>query len=195
MSGAIWLNGVTADHVVFNVPTSGADLKITGDNSVFNGTILAPNRDVDDCRTGRFNGAIIAKGVTVRSGDGIHSAAFAPPASQSDTPATISGRVVDNLGNGVVGATVTLSGTDANGNPVNVSTLTDEDGPYSFTVAPGTYTITVSDLPGFYFFGSAKTGQGADDNGTAGSDTISDVTLGSADTATGFNFTVINVAF
>jgi large repetitive protein len=43
---------------------------------------------------------------------------------------------------GLAQITVTLSGTDINGNPVNRNTTTDSSGGYSFIVPPGAYTIS-----------------------------------------------------
>ncbi|MFO1191489.1 MAG: SdrD B-like domain-containing protein [Rhodoferax sp.] len=71
---------------------------------------------------------------------------------------TLSGRVFadyDNNGsfdptdNGLGGQTVTLTGTDLNGNPVSISTQTLPDGTYTFTgVPPGTsYTVTQPTQP------------------------------------------------
>ncbi len=44
---------------------------------------------------------------------------------------------------GIQGVTLTLAGTDANGNPVTDHQTTDAAGHYLFTEAPGTYTVTV----------------------------------------------------
>ena len=71
---------------------------------------------------------------------------------------TLSGRVFadyDNDGsfdptdNGLGGQTVTLTGTDINGNPVSITTLTLPDGTYTFTGVPeGTsYTVTQPQQP------------------------------------------------
>jgi len=44
---------------------------------------------------------------------------------------------------GIAGQTIQLTGTDNNGQPVNLNTVTDANGNYAFTgLAPGTYTVT-----------------------------------------------------
>ncbi len=50
--------------------------------------------------------------------------------------------VLDSGEPGLNAVTVTLSGTDVNNNPVNLTTPTDTSGEYKFIVPPGTYTIT-----------------------------------------------------
>jgi len=53
------------------------------------------------------------------------------------------GNGVFGVENGVDGVTITLTGTDLNGNPVNQSVLTGGDGSFIFTnLAAGTYTLT-----------------------------------------------------
>ena len=110
---------------------------------------LAPSRTVEDARTGSFTGAIIARDVTVRFGDAIHHAAFAPPADPVGTPATLSGVVKFSNGFGFAGVTVTLTGTDSQDNPVFLQTTTSnvngEEGTFAFAdLQPGTYTLSVN---------------------------------------------------
>ena len=66
-------------------------------------------------------------------------------------PASIAGKVLqDNNGDAaedaddtvLVGATVTLQGTDVFGNPVSMTTTTDISGGYQFIVPPGSYLVT-----------------------------------------------------
>jgi hypothetical protein len=62
---------------------------------------------------------------------------------QGSTAGTISGSVlVGNTNQPISGITVTLSGTDSQGNAVNLTTTTDANGNFSFTnLNPGTYSI------------------------------------------------------
>lgn len=51
---------------------------------------------------------------------------------------------------GLGGVTVTIAGTDVNGNPVTFTTQTSADGIYRFNnIPPGNYTVTVTPPPGF----------------------------------------------
>ena len=75
------------------------------------------------------------------------------------TPASISGyvwhdenydKVFNDHEKGIPGVTITLTGTDALGNPVHATTTTDEDGYYNFTgLFPGVYTITETQPDGY----------------------------------------------
>ena len=92
-------------------------------------------------------------------------------------PASVSGTVVDDQGNPIAGATVTLqnpdgsTATDINGNPLTV--VTGADGTYSFTdVPPGDYNIVETDAMGYSSDSSSDdTADSADDTDTgAGTD-------------------------
>ncbi|WP_031460361.1 SdrD B-like domain-containing protein, partial [Chloroflexus sp. MS-G] len=62
---------------------------------------------------------------------------------------------------GIVGVTLRLIGTDIDGNSIDTSAVTNNDGRYRFTnLAPGTYTVTVI-APAGYVFTAAN--QGSDD--------------------------------
>ena len=75
------------------------------------------------------------------------------------TPASISGyvwhdenydKVFNDHEKGIPGVTITLTGTDALGNPVHATTTTDEDGYYNFIgLFPGVYTITETQPDGY----------------------------------------------
>ena len=68
---------------------------------------------------------------------------------------------------GIIGVTITLTGTDSFGNPVSLTRLTDADGFYSFEdLLPGNYTITQSHPTQFI--------DGDDNIGTLGGGTTND---------------------
>jgi uncharacterized repeat protein (TIGR01451 family)/fimbrial isopeptide formation D2 family protein len=110
------------------------------------------------------------------------------------TPATLSGNIFidsDNDGvrdageTGLGGETVTLTGTDDLGNPVNTSIQTQPDGTYSFPgLRPGTYTITETQPIG-YLDGKDTVGSLA---GTVGPDSVSAIVVNPANTGTNYNF-------
>jgi hypothetical protein len=86
---------------------------------------------------------------------------------------------------GLAGQPVTLTGTDVNGNPVNLSTTTAANGTYSFSgLVAGTYTVTENGGNG-YGEGASTAGTSA---GTATTDVISAISLGGGVNATGYNF-------
>ncbi|MEZ5145347.1 MAG: SdrD B-like domain-containing protein [Acidimicrobiales bacterium] len=110
-------------------------------------------------------------------------------------PSSLSGVVFSDASNdgvqdpgepGIAGVTVTLTGTDDLGNPVNVVTTTDASGGYAFTgLRPGTYTVTETQPGGWL--------DGAEVVGTAGgsaavNDVVSGVVLTPGTTATGYLF-------
>ncbi|MGJ8726603.1 MAG: SdrD B-like domain-containing protein [Roseibacillus sp.] len=110
----------------------------------------------------------------------------------------------DNLGNldlteaGIPGVTITLTGTDIFGNAVELTTVTDDDGNYSFAgINPGTYDVTETQPEG-WFSTTTDAGDLVDttaspssttaDQGTAGSDTITGITLAGGERGVDFNF-------
>ena len=82
-----------------------------------------------------------------------------PPAPPQVNPAQVSGFVYqDNNNNGkfdqgdaaIPNAAVTITGTPAGGGAaITQTTLTAADGSYSFSVAPGDYTITQPNITGY----------------------------------------------
>jgi uncharacterized repeat protein (TIGR01451 family) len=85
----------------------------------------------------------------------------------------------------IAGVTVTLSGTDAHGQPVTRTAVTAEDGSYLFTGVPGgTYQI-VENQPEGYDDGKDTAGTAG---GAAAGDTISAIALGANEDATGYFF-------
>ncbi len=75
---------------------------------------------------------------------------------------------------GVGGVTVTLTGTDDNGNPINLTQVTDAAGMYLFNPVPGgTYKLTFS-LPANHFF--TVQDAGSDDSVDSDVDTLTGMT-------------------
>ena len=90
--------------------------------------------------------------------------------------ASIAGTVVDDTGAPIEGVTITLTGTDANGNTVSIETETDENGDYLFDdLIAGTYTVTETQ-PAAFDDGDDTPGSTGGDNTT--NDVISDIELG-----------------
>ncbi|QDS90303.1 Cna protein B-type domain protein [Rosistilla ulvae] len=86
------------------------------------------------------------------------------------------------------GTTVQLIGTDLLGAAVSLTTVTDATGAYTFdNLNPGTYRV-VETQPAGTRDGIDTAGTGADNNGTAGNDTIDGIVLGTGDAAVNFNF-------
>ena len=80
---------------------------------------------------------------------------------------------------------VTLSGTDSNGNSVSKTTLTSSNGTYSFTnLVAGTYSLTAT-VPSDLTSGKATVSNG---NGTASGLGVSGITLPAGGSETGYNF-------
>jgi uncharacterized repeat protein (TIGR01451 family) len=101
----------------------------------------------------------------------------------------------------IAGVTITLTGTDAFGNPVSLTTTTGADGSYSFPSLPpsdGTgYTITETQPAGFVNGPAAPPSSGAGApsaagayaaGGAAGNSSHSGVVLAAATQATNYNF-------
>ena len=109
-------------------------------------------------------------------------------------PSTLSGFVfhdADNDGtfeadeSGIADVTVTLTGTDDRGNPVNVATITSFNGAYTFfSLRPGIYAI-VEDQPPPYLDGRDRAGTAG---GSAGNDRIDAINLASGFAGTGYTF-------
>jgi protocatechuate 3,4-dioxygenase beta subunit len=115
-------------------------------------------------------------------------------------PASLSGFVyVDANNNGVKdsgdpgigGDTVTLTGTDDQGNSVHVTQTTAPDGSYAFTnLRPGTYTLS-QDQPPNYTDGKDTIGS---QGGTAGADQLTGINLGAGVNGTNNNFSELELA-
>jgi large repetitive protein len=105
---------------------------------------------------------------------------------------------IDGGESGIAGVALTLTGTDIFGNPVNRSATSDASGNYVFSSleqANGTgYTITEAQPSGFddglEAIGTASSGAapGGNVSATNGSNTITNIVLGSDQVASGYNF-------
>jgi len=111
----------------------------------------------------------------------------------TSVPGSLAGRVfidannngLDDGEDGIEGVSVTLSGTDVDGNPVSLTTLTGPDGSYLFgDIEPGTYELA-STTPAGYLDGIDVAGSLG---GTAGNDLISGIVLDSGEDGTGYLF-------
>lgn len=98
--------------------------------------------------------------------------------------------ILDGAETGIAGVLITLSGTDMLGGTVNQSQTTDASGNYLFDdLLPGTYQLTQTQPEGL---GDGQTNVGTGATGTAGTNQISTIVLGSGANATAFNFGEIN---
>jgi hypothetical protein len=122
-----------------------------------------------------------------------------PPAVQ---PASISGTVYDKTpvqsgGQPIpfAGITVTLTGTDFNGNAVNLTTTTASDGTYTFTsLVGGNYVLIVTPPAGYSDGGDVPGTVNGSPDGTyngPGTFTLSAITLKGGDNGINYNFGLI----
>jgi len=89
---------------------------------------------------------------------------------------------------GVPGITMTLTGTDVNGNQITLTTQTDANGFYSFTgLAVGSYSISAGHSQFNYGPSDVGTVNGNSD-GTAGYGCITGITLGAGDQGINYDF-------
>ena len=101
-------------------------------------------------------------------------------------PSGIAGSVVDQDDIGIADVTLTLTGTDVNGDPVSLSTTTDADGNYLFgDLLPGTYTVTETH-PSGYLDGHEEAGSTGGDIST--NDVIADIPLRADESSYGHDF-------
>ena len=102
-----------------------------------------------------------------------------------ETTSVLVGNVTEN-GTGLSGVTLTLTGTDANGNPVSETATTGTGGSYSFAnLLGGSYVITETPLKGNGAGTDSVGSQGGSTNGA----TVLNATLGAGVNGTGNNFT------
>jgi len=102
--------------------------------------------------------------------------------------------IKDSGESGIPGVTLTLTGNDTNGNPVNLSTTTDSNGAYSFTGILASdsngYTVTETQ-PTAWADGKDTVGNAG---GTAGNDAIHGILIGSSTRANDYNFGELGAA-
>jgi hypothetical protein len=184
------VGGVTANHVLYNFVGGGGSV-VTSNGSVVNGTLLGTGYSFD--LAGTLNGEVIGGGavLVLESGWTVNQASFVMPAPAG--PSSLSGFVRDiGKHTGLANVTVTLTGTDAHGNPVSLTTTTAADGSYSFTgLAAGNYTLTAFTFGGYVDNGDmAGTVNGQQDGTTTtpGSGVISNIVLGAAQDGVNYNF-------
>ncbi len=93
---------------------------------------------------------------------------------------------------GISNVSITLSGSDDLGAAVNLVVTTNGSGQYTLpNLRPGTYTITESQPAGF---GNGQTTVGSQASGTAGVNSLSNITLGQGVTGSGNNFGEVTAA-
>jgi hypothetical protein len=111
------------------------------------------------------------------------------------TSAQLSGRVTEQNGLGVQGVSLTLGGSDENGNVFQATATTDCDGRYTFTgIPPGRdYTLTESPPDGFSPTGATAGMVNGDTEGSVltGSTgpAIGQISLDAGDSGSSYNFT------
>jgi large repetitive protein len=114
------------------------------------------------------------------------------------TPANTDNGTRDAGETGIAGVPVTLTGTDINGNLVNLSTTTDSSGNYVFNdlvaSGPGGYTVTEGAIPtsaGNFNDGQDRAGSAG---GAAGNDATTAVNLAAGVQASGYTFAELPIA-
>ena len=121
-----------------------------------------------------------------------------PPVAANASIAGVVFRDTDNDGvreigeTGVVGVTITLTGTDDQSQSVSRTTTTLEDGSYSFTgLRPGNYAV--AETPPTTGFTDGTETAGTSGGTTTTNDSITGITLAAGATATGYLFAEVPV--
>lgn len=184
--------GVTANHVLYNFTANKGLVDIETPAAV-SGTLLAPHESIRLDAT--VNGEVIAGGnfLTLLPGTKVNAVAFSPPVAPPST-SSLSGAVISN-GAGLAGITIALTGTDQNGNAVQLTTTTDQNGNFTFTgLLAGTYTIanpTIANPQIYGYTNSSTFGKvnGQYDGGVDSNGNIVNIVLTAGDQGTFYNFT------
>jgi len=202
--------GLTADHVLFNITTTGATVDIRNARSAIFGTILAPRGNVSYQDAANFQGAIMARNVSMFSRADLNNGTPLPP-PPPPSAASISGTIFEDLDlsgvqesneGGLAHFVVTLY--DANGVQVGSSFETQEGNPttgaFSFTgLQAGTYTLVVTPDLGYATLTNAVGNLGGDPDPQPdptpgmGHDVIGNIVVGAGQQGTGYNFGAQNV--
>jgi hypothetical protein len=163
-SQVVLTGGVSAANVIFNVPSAGDIIEVHKAESVFNGTILAPHREVRYSDPGVFNGAIIAMIVKIYSGARL----FHAP------------RCLAGVGLSLIDTSTGLSRT--------ATTTTDGFG-FTDMVVGRAYTLRLTSLPAG--FTPHRAFAGSFGGSVASAATVSGITVPAAGgTGTGYDFAV-----
>jgi hypothetical protein len=114
--------GITANHVIFNFPNASTVL-LNKDANIWNGTILAPTGSVEYHNKATFNGAIVAKNITLHSYFNLDHEPFS--STQPGIFTSIAKVTAQNPNNGVVVTDtdasnfVSINGQSLTGTPQN----------------------------------------------------------------------------
>ena len=174
-------------------PSNGAGYTLTEDDST-----LVPGTYLDGTDTAGTSGGV--RGGAAPKYDSLTGIALAQGTAATGytfaelAPSSLAGSVFDDANrNGtrdggepaVANVTITLTGIDDLGNAINLSTLTDVTGAYSFAgLRPGNYTLTETQPAGY--------GDGPETAGTLGgtvaNDVISAITVTPGASGTGYTF-------
>jgi hypothetical protein len=118
------------------------------------------------------------------------TASVTPAVQSFEQPASISGYVlVNGTSTGLAGVTITLIGTDENGNAVDLTATTDVNGYYQFTdLTPGFYTLKSGTAPGYEAVGSAAGTVNGTTDGSGGLVQITSISLQSGNVGINYDF-------
>jgi len=190
--GIFLQGGLNKDNVVFNFPKA---TKLTLQGIGVLGSVMAPKAAVD-FSNGNIQGTLVAC-----SWFGQGEIEIANPELNLPKPcgcpvpgSNLSGLVFFDANNDGVadaseprltGVTIKLTGTDSNGNSVNLTTTTDAFGIYNFgNLRAGTYTLKVT-APAGYKGGKSSAGAWG---GTAAANQVSGIVVPAAKDSGGYNF-------
>ncbi len=134
-------------------------------------------------------------GIVINNGTvavGYNFTEVVPPVITPLGAGSLTGRVlIAGTTTGIANVTVTITGTDINGNAVSLMTVTDSTGTYLFPELPPSntqgYTVTETQPYGYNDSGDVVGSVG----GTLGNDFVSGIVIQPGTAATGYNFTEV----